>query len=228
MNRTILIGHPPIEVHLHRSTRAKRYSLRVSNADGRIRLTMPLRASERAAVDFAKRQEGWMRSALAKRPDRTVPAFGGEILFEGRSVTLQPATGRRVELMGDAIHIPGQPDAIAARLRGFLKVTARERLADVTHHHAGQIGREVTRITLRDTRSRWGSCTQDGNLMFSWRLVMAPPEVLKYVAVHEVAHLVEMNHSPSFWRVVEDLMPEYQAPRSWLKQHGSVLHSYQI
>ena len=92
-------------------------------------------------------------------------------------------------------------------------------------HYAAKIGRRVTRVTLRDTRSRWGSCTAEGALMYSWRLVMAPPEVLRYVAAHEVAHLVEMNHSHRFWAVVEGLYPDWQAQRAWLHRHGGALHS---
>jgi predicted metal-dependent hydrolase len=86
------------------------------------------------------------------------------------------------------------------------------------------IGRPYSRITLRDTRSRWGSCTADGALMYSWRLAMAPPAVLDYVAAHEVAHLAQMNHSPAFWAVVARLVPGHAAPRRWLKLHGQTLH----
>ncbi len=90
------------------------------------------------------------------------------------------------------------------------------------------VGRPFHRLTLRDTRSRWGSCTVDGGLMYSWRLAMAPPEVLDYVAAHEVAHLVEMNHAPAFWAVVRRLVPDYAPRRAWLKQHGQRLHAYRF
>ncbi|MGR3434759.1 MAG: M48 family metallopeptidase, partial [Shimia sp.] len=81
---------------------------------------------------------------------------------------------------------------------------------------------------LRDTRSRWGSCSAAGGLNYSWRLVMAPPEVLDYVAAHEVAHLAQMNHSPRFWAEVAGLMPGYEAPRGWLRRHGADLHRYRF
>ncbi|MBE0554766.1 MAG: M48 family metallopeptidase, partial [Rhodobacteraceae bacterium] len=92
-------------------------------------------------------------------------------------------------------------------------------------HYAGLLGRRVTGITLRDTRSRWGSCTAAGRLMFSWRLIMAPPAVLDYVAAHEAAHLVEMNHSPAYWAVVGRIFPGWQAQRGWLRRHGPGLHA---
>jgi predicted metal-dependent hydrolase len=97
-------------------------------------------------------------------------------------------------------------------------------LVQASDHYAAKIGRRVTRVTLRDTRSRWGSCTAEGALMYSWRLIMAPPEVLRYVAAHEVAHLVEMNHSNRFWAVVEGLYPGWQTQRAWLRSHGGALH----
>lgn len=222
------IGEPPIEVRLRRSARAKRYSLRISNSDGTISLTIPSRASERAAIDFAERQEGWLRNALAKRPAMEWPEFGGSLLFEGRMRLLVETTGRRINLNEETLEVPGTSAQLPAKLSGFLKVSARERLADATEYFADQLGKSVTRITLRDTKSRWGSCTTDGKLMYSWRLVMAPPKVLQYVAAHEVAHLVEMNHAPQYWSVVRGLMPDFELHRRWLKDNSVVLHRYQF
>jgi predicted metal-dependent hydrolase len=106
----------------------------------------------------------------------------------------------------------------------FLKALARERLAEASDRHAAALGRGFGRLTLRDTRSRWGSCSPDGRLMYSWRLIMAPPPVLDYVAAHEVAHLVELNHSPAYWKVVTGICPDWKVHRNWLKTQGSGLH----
>ena len=97
-------------------------------------------------------------------------------------------------------------------------------LAEAADRHSAALGRPHAGIVLRDTRSRWGSCTSEGNLMFSWRLIMAPPRILQYVAAHEVAHLAEMNHSPDFWAVVERLFPDYGVCRRWLRENGDHLH----
>ncbi|GFE63244.1 hypothetical protein KIN_03180 [Litoreibacter roseus] len=110
----------------------------------------------------------------------------------------------------------------------LLKVTARDRLASASQKHAETLGRPFHKITLRDTRSRWGSCTSQGNLMYSWRLILAPPEVLDYVAAHEVAHLAHMDHSQRFWTAVGGLCPGYQTPRAWLRRNGATLHRYQF
>lgn len=224
MNKTLQIGVPPIDVHLRRSALARRYSLKVSNTDGKVSLTLPKRASERGAVSFAKQQEAWLRAALGRLPGFDLPVYGGTISFEGQPVVLRPTTGRRVVVEPGALMIPGKPEELPAKLRGFLKVAARERLAEASHFYAAKVGKPVTRITLRDTKSRWGSCTEAGNLMYSWRLIMAPPEVLRYVAAHEVAHFIEMNHSRDFWQVVRELMPDFECHRAWLKQNGSSLH----
>ena len=110
----------------------------------------------------------------------------------------------------------------------FLKFAARDRLAGMSDHYAGLLGRSFAGITLRDPRSRWGSCSARGRLMYSWRLIMAPDAVLAYVAAHEVAHLSEMNHSPRFWAVVDGLYGDTRMPRDWLRREGATLHRYRF
>lgn len=224
MTKTVSIGSPPIEVHLRRSARAKRYSLRIANSDGKVSLTLPNRASEHAALDFARRQEGWLRVALGKRPPVLRPAQDQSVLYLGQKIAVQQGHSRSVTLTEAGLLIPGPPEMMGAKLKGFFRVQARHKLAEASEKYAARLGRKIGQITLRDTTSRWGSCTSSGNLMFSWRLIMAPPAVLDYVAAHEVAHLIEMNHSAAFWQVVAGLMPDYQTHRRWLKAHGTKLH----
>jgi predicted metal-dependent hydrolase len=94
--------------------------------------------------------------------------------------------------------------------------------------HALRAGREAGRLSLRDTRSRWGSCSCRGDIMLSWRLVMAPPAILDYVAAHEAAHLVRMDHSRDFWRLVARLDPGHEAARGWLRREGASLHRWRF
>lgn len=219
---------PPVEITLRRSARARRFSLRVSRLDGRVTLSLPLRARESEAMAFARAQEGWIRETLAQMPRQAGVSLGGQVPVEGRMLLLSPGTGRGVRIEGDRMLIPGDPAQAGARAGAFLKALARERLVAASDRYAALIGRKVTRVTLRDTRSRWGSCAHDGALMYSWRLVMAPPSVLDYVAAHEVAHMLEMNHSADFWAVVERLYPRWQVQRKWLHDEGQALHAYRF
>ncbi|TNC74895.1 M48 family metallopeptidase [Rubellimicrobium roseum] len=228
MQDHILPGDPPVAVSLRRSARARRLSLRISGTDGRVTLTLPLRARLGDGLAFLQEREGWLRDHLAQAPSLIHPAFGGTIPFEGRDLLLCPAPIRAVRLDGDRLLLPPEPDRLPARLGAFLRGAARDRLATACDRHAARIGRRVTRLTLRDTRSRWGSCTTEGHLMFSWRLVLAPPPVLDYVAAHEVAHLERMDHSPAFWAVVGRICPGYEGPRNWLRAHGAALHRLRL
>lgn len=221
----ILPGPPPVEIVLRRSARARRFSLRVSRVDGKVTLSLPLRTREAEAMEFVRSQEGWLRNALARMPAQAGVGLGSEIAVEGRLMRLMPGSGRGLRVEGDALLVPGDPAQAGTRVQAWLKALARERLVAASDHYAAQIGRNVARVSLRDTRSRWGSCKVDGSLMYSWRLVMAPPAVLTYVAAHEVAHMVEMNHSHRFWAVVEKLYPGWQAQRDWLRHNGSALHA---
>jgi predicted metal-dependent hydrolase len=227
MEQAVLAGQPPVAIRLKRSARARRFSLRVSRVDGAVTLSYPTWARAKDALDFAQAQEGWIRRALARQPVARHVAQGGVILFEGRALTIAPEAGLRApRIEGARLLLPVRKAAQGAQVAAFLKTVARARLADACDRHAAALGRSFGGITLRDTRSRWGSCTADGRLMFSWRLVMAPPDVLDYVAAHEVAHLVQLNHSPAFWAVVTRLCPAWRTHRDWLRAHGSELLSF--
>jgi predicted metal-dependent hydrolase len=223
MGRHTLKGNPPIEVNFRHSARAKRLSLRVSRLDGRVTLTLPLRAPHREGIAFLQSKEDWLRGHLAQLRPVTPAIVGSQIMVRGRMIPIV-ATGRsRASLHPDRIDVAGNKPA-GAQIRAVLRHHARDALAAASDAYAAELGQTYHRLTLRDTRSRWGSCTSQGGLMYSWRLIMAPPDVLDYVAAHEVAHLVEMNHLPVFWGVVSGLCPEYQTHRQWLRDHGDALH----
>jgi predicted metal-dependent hydrolase len=131
-----------------------------------------------------------------------------------------------VRIVDGEILVRGDPAHLARRVRDHLIALAGAEIASRARRLAAQIGRDVARVTLRDTRSRWGSCSARGNLSFSWRLIFAPEPVLDYVVAHEVAHLVEMNHGQRFWKLVADLVPDNAGPRAWLKRHRTRLLSY--
>ncbi len=221
-----LPGSPAVPLTLRRSARARRISLRISQLDGRVTLTLPRGVPEGQALDFAQAKEGWIRGHLAARP-ADVPVVPGAVLpVEGVARRIVAGPGRGVRLSAAEIAVPGAN--AGRRLQSWLRELARDRLAGAADGYARALGRDYVRLSLRDTRSRWGSCSSQGALMFSWRLVMAPPEVLRYVAAHEVAHLAEMNHSAAFWALVERLHGPYDAPRRWLREQGGELHRYRF
>lgn len=224
MGRHILQGNPPIPVILRRSTRARRLSLRISRIDGRVTLTLPQRVPEKEGIAFLQSREDWLRGHLDQMGAEVVVRQGGHVLYEGAEVSVIGSAVKRTRLVDGALHVPNEPERAGARVQAFLKLRARDRLAEASDRYAAAVGRSYRKVSLRDTRSRWGSCTSKGDLMYSWRLIMAPPAVLDYVAAHEVAHLVEMNHSQAFWDVVAGIFPDYESPRRWLKQNGEALH----
>ena len=228
MAKMVLAGDPAVDVILRRSARARRLSLRVSGNGGHVTLSLPRWSSRAEAQDFVREKEGWIRRQLARNSQQIVPRIGGHVMFEGEHVPVVASPARAVQFADARLLVPGNADGVAARVAAYLKIMARQRLSLACGRHAALLGLEHGTISLRDTRSRWGSCTAQGNLMFSWRLVMAPVRVLDYVAAHEVAHLAEMNHSPAFWAVVGRIFPDYGEPRQWLRQNGHRLHSYRF
>ena len=228
MTRAVLSGNPPVELTLRRSARARRVSLRVSSLDGRVTLSLPKGMNPAEARAFAEEKSGWIRKHLSRQAQAVMVGIGATLPVRGAERTVVSGPVRTAELTENTLVVPDRPDMAADRVKAFLRLAARNDLARACAKYTARLQRDFKRMTLRDTRSRWGSCSSTGNLMFSWRLVMAPPEVLDYVAAHEVAHLAEMNHSPAYWDTVARICPEYAHPRQWLRQNGQHLHRYRF
>jgi predicted metal-dependent hydrolase len=221
----IRFGDPVIEVRLRRSSRARRMVLRVVQAGRGPTLTLPPGVPIAKATAFLNDHEGWLRRHIAAGAARRRLGDGCAVPFLGEPLTVR-AGGARLVRAGSELIVPGADGTLGPRVAAWLREEARGACLDGVERHAAKIGRRVGRITLRDPRTRWGSCTSSGDLMFSWRLVMAPPAVLDYVVAHEVAHLVEMNHAPRFWAVVRQICPEFEMSRDWLRRHGAELHAF--
>ncbi|MFI0395120.1 M48 family metallopeptidase [Paracoccus jiaweipingae] len=211
-----------IRVRLRRVARARRMVLRVSRSDGAVTLSLPARATLAQARAFLDSRADWLARTVAAMPGPALVAHGAQLPVAGQVLTVTPAPVRLVGVQGAALLVPASRPA-GPLVQAWLKHRAHDRLCQACDGFALRLGRRVTAISLRDTRSRWGSCTHDGRLMFSWRLAMAPPPVLDYVAAHEVAHLAHMDHSPAFWSQVETLMPGHAPHRAWLRRHGADL-----
>lgn len=217
-----------VTVAVHRNRRARRLTLHVDQASGEVRLVLPQRAPLREGFAFAKRKAGWIRAQLDALPPRRPFADGAAVPYLGENHVIRsdPMARRGVWRDGGEIRVSGLPEFLPRRLTDFLKREARRELTERAHRKAGVIDRQVKRISLRDTKSRWGSCASTGEINFSWRLIMAPEPVLDYVVAHEIAHLVHMDHSRAFWKQVTALTDEVAAPQRWLREHGSGLLRY--
>jgi predicted metal-dependent hydrolase len=219
-------------VALNRSPRSRRFTLRVRSATRYVLLTMPARASLKAAREFAERHSAWIGVRLKRlprpvafEPSARTPLRGIEHLIVHRPgargvVWLEAVEGEpKICVAGERPHVP-------RRVTDFLRREAMKDIEAAVARHARAIGVRPKRIAVRDTVSRWGSCSSAGRLSFSWRLILAPPFVLDYLAAHEVAHMVHMDHSPKFWSLVRRATPDVNRAEAWLKAHGAGLHRY--
>lgn len=222
------VGGREIALTLRINPRARRLSLRIDPAAGDVVLVLPSRRHRAEGLRFAASRAGWILGRTARMPQRVPFADGAVIPLLGRPHTLRHLPGSRTLLSVEAseIRVGGPAGLLPQTVARWLRAEARRLLVPRSEAAAAAIGATVSRVTVRDTRSRWGSCSAAGALSYSWRLVLAPEQVLDYVVVHEVAHLKELNHGPRFWRIVSDLMPDQAVPRRWLKAHGAALHRY--
>jgi predicted metal-dependent hydrolase len=220
-----------VSVRLRRSERARNYTLRVGGPARAPVLTVPHRGSLNEARRFLERHTGWLESQMLRLPEATAFEDGANMPLRGELHRIRHAETRRgtvtasIENDVPTLLVSGDIAHLSRRIIDFLKREARHDLETAVDRHAAALGVRPSALRVRDTSSRWGSCTSTGQLSFSWRLILAPPFVLDYLAAHEVAHLREMNHSKEFWRLCEKLCPRTDEARAWLKRHGPALHA---
>ena len=231
---TVRHGSQFFAVRLRRHRRARRYTLRIHPSDREAILTMPPRGTINDAREFAQRHGGWIAARLGRLPKAAPFQPGTVVPLRGVAHKIVHRAGRgtvwtETRDSGEKILcVAGGVEHVDRRVHDFLKREARADLVKASAHYAAALGVKVKRISIRDQSSRWGSCTSAGSLSFSWRLILAPPYVLDYLAAHEVAHLVEMNHSARFWRVVAKVCSAVDRAKAWLDTHGNDLHRYGI
>lgn len=215
------------EVEFRVDRRARRISLSVCPARRRLVLVAPSERGRKAALAFLHDRREWAQGQLARLPAPMPLRPGAAILLRGALTTLTPAPGRGTPYPGEdgALMVPGRPEALPGRMRRFLKAEAARDLSAALARHCAALGLEPPPVRLRDTRSRWGSCTSDGAISFSWRLICAPEFVLDHVAAHEAAHLRHLNHGPKFRALERRLCPRTDEATAWLIANGSLLHA---
>jgi len=220
-------------VRIRRHRQARRYTLRIHTASREVILTMPPRGSLREAKEFAHKHGGWIAARLRRLPEAAPFAHGAIVPLRGVAHRIVHRPGVRgtvwTEIVADEqrlLCVAGETPHLDRRVSNFLRRESQHDLEAASRRAAAMLGVTVRRISVRDQSSRWGSCSTTGVLSYSWRLILAPSFVLEYLAVHEVAHLVEMNHSPRFWRLVHGLCPDAHRAKLWLDRHGADLHRY--
>jgi predicted metal-dependent hydrolase len=231
-------GGETYHVVVRRVRGARRFTLRVRAATRDVVLTMPIRGSHSAAHEFALRHAAWIGVRLERLPqpipflpDAIIPLRGVDHRISHRpdrrgTVWVEPGSASSTHESLPALCVAGGLLHVERRVADYLAREARRDLEAAVKRHAAVVGMPVRRVTVRDTTSRWGSCSASGSLNFSWRLIMAPAFVLDYLAAHEVAHLVHMNHSSKFWALTKKLAPQTERAEIWLKLHGSGLHRF--
>lgn len=230
--KLLKIDGEPVPVTLKLNPRARQLIVRVHPSTGEVVVVAPSRRSLSHAMEFARKQSEWIAQRLENVPEPVPLGLGKRILYRGEDHVIRygEAGSHPVWLEREKderiIRVNGRSEHAARRVLDFLKHEARKTLDARAMHYASLIGVKPARVTVRDTSSRWGSCSSTRNLSFSWRLILAPPFVLEYVVAHEVAHLREMNHGRRFWRLVETLVGNVEKPQAWLNANSAMLHRY--
>lgn len=226
-----------VEIIVRANPRARRYIVKVDPSTGEVSVVAPSSRSLDRALDFARKERSWIADRLADIPAPVPLVIGAPVLLRGvehivRLGERTPPETRRGPVWIDrdaarpTIRVSGSPEHAPRRVLDWLKREAKSRIDESVVEYAQLVGVRPKRVTIRDTSSRWGSCSSTRSLSFSWRLIMAPPFVLDYVVAHEVCHLREMNHGPRFWRLCESLVPNMDKPQAWLSDNGAWLHRY--
>jgi predicted metal-dependent hydrolase len=221
------VAAPPPKPIIRINRRARRISLRL-NADGDPVLTLPHAGLKAEGLRFFAQKQAWLDAQRARRPAQVPFEADAVVPIAGVPHTIALAEQARDPVRAEhgVLSVGGRPESVPALVEGWLRAHARRELTAAVARHCRALGLEPPPLSLRDPKTRWGSCSSRRRLSFSWRLVMAPADVLDYVAAHEVAHLRELNHGPRFWALVAELKPEFEAQEAWLKQHGRGLHRY--
>lgn len=217
----------PMHPHLvvKHSPRARRLALRLDPAERVVRLTVPRGISLRRAQDFVEDHKDWIDEKIAGLPPLIPFTHGRGIPILGRDRLLEisaPLKGSRtkIELLTDRLRVETLLENPAPRIEKFLKNLSLESLTTLSHEKAAKVGKSVSGVRVRDTKTRWGSCAHDGALSYSWRLIFAPRLAMDYVVAHEIAHLVHLNHSRAFWDVCRELSEDYVEGEYWMRNHG--------
>lgn len=217
-----------IPLRIARHARARHISLRIDGADGAVRMILPRRAALSEGLEFAEHRKAWLLDQLDALPARILFRDGAIVPILGQDHTIRhdPGGRRGVWRAAGVLWASGHPEHLPRRIADYLKTEARRELSVRARDKAAKIQQNVRRVSVRETRTRWGSCGSDGTMNFCWRLILTPEDVLDYVVAHEVAHLKYMDHGQDFWDLTARLTANATGARDWLRQHGDRVLRY--
>lgn len=231
LEQKLQLGEFAEHIKVERNKRAKRLALRLDTKDRKIRLVVPARASIRKTQEFLDLSADWIYHTLSQIP-QGVPFENGQIIpLIGVDTALKISLDKTLKrtsiiLKEKELIVSTNKDNPSTRIERYLKKMAKDYISELAHIKAAHVKKSIHSISIRDTKSRWGSCSTDGRLSFSWRLIFAPPYAFDYVVAHEVAHLIHMDHSANFWNACESLCDDYKKGKSWMRKHGHSLMKY--
>ena len=227
-HNVLCVAGRDLPIVIKRHARARRITLRLDQSGDCLSLVLPYGVPAGEGFAFAEKQKNWVATRLARVPPRVsfTPGAKLPILGQLHEIRHDPFGRRGVWCHENVLWASGQEEHLPRRIADFLKRRARDEISERAREKAARLDARLGRISIRDTKSRWGSCSARGDLSFSWRLILAPERVLDYVVAHEAAHLIEHNHGARFWRLTEQLTPECEAAKAWLRAHGNELLRY--
>ena len=231
MSKSILfLEKPQIKVAVRKVRNSTRLSLRVSSINESVTLTAPVNTNQDVLLKFLESKENWLKENLLKISNKKVHVDIGRLIpiFGTKKHIKICSESSNVRIIGNSIRIPTTVSKPGLAVENFLKKLAKEEITSVANYYCGKLGVSYASIKLRDTRSRWGSCSSNSNLMFSWRIIMAPRNIISYLVAHEVTHLKHFNHSREFWFEVFSIFGSYENERNWLRTEGTDLHFYKF
>ncbi|WP_228121513.1 M48 family metallopeptidase [Gluconobacter cerevisiae] len=220
---------PTVPLIWKRSARARRITLRIEPVRGEVIVTLPQTVTKDRALAFVHQQTEWIARALAALPEKPTLTEGSHVMIDGKRIPIlhEPTARRGCWLDADGLHVSGDASHTTRRVRDFLQILAKDCLTEILQTHSAKMNLHPIRLDLREVRTRWGSCTKQGRIMLSWRLLMAPVPIQNYVIIHELSHLKHFNHGPDFWALVDSFIPEGRTGRlaaeRWLRENGTAL-----
>ena len=224
----IFVDDMIVDIKIH--PRARGLTLRYDPRKERFVLSSPKRTSQKSRIAFVDECQNWMRKQVIVAPPITYIRPGSILPLEGkdRKIVHIDAPGVDIKLTDDTLTVACRIDRFPRALQRYIQQRANDVIVPLCHQKAAIIDKQIQSIHLRDTMTRWGSCTWDKKLSFSWRLILAPAEVIDYIVAHEVAHLQVFNHSESFWELCRSLTSHTTFGKHWLQQQGNALHQIRI